>query len=282
MRILRYVLPVLALVAGAGLAVTGPSQAVTPHYYVALGDSLSRGYQPGQGDTTQGYVNDFYQKLKAHDSSLQLISLGCSGETTGSMINGGVCTDRYPDSSQSQLTTAVAFLKAHLGAVTYLTIDIGANDVDGCASGGSIDAACVAKGLVTIGQNLTTILPALVTADGGKPFSIGMTYYDPFLAEWLTGTTGKAVATASVPLAYGLNSELGAAYVAAGFRVADVGGAFQTGNFTTRQLVLPYGFLPTNVANICKWTYMCSVNNIHANPAGYGVIATIFARVAKI
>jgi hypothetical protein len=139
----------------------------------------------------------------------------------------------------------------------------------------------VAKGLVTIGQNLATILPAIDAADGRKPISVGMTYYDPFLSEWLSGTTGQAVATLSVTLAYGLNAELGAAYLAAGFRVADVGGAFKTGTFTGRQLVIPYGFLPTNVANICKWTYMCSLGNIHANPTGYTQIANVFARVIR-
>lgn len=275
MRILRYVAPVVALVAAAGFAVTVPSQAAGPHYYVALGDSLSQGYQPGPGNTNQGYVDDLFHVLHNRDSSLQLVKLGCSGETTGSMINGGVCT--YPEGSQ--LKAAVAFLSAHQADVKYLTLDIGANDVDGCASGGSIDAACVTKGLVTIGQNLATILPAITAADARKPFSVGMTYYDPFLAQWLASTTGKAVATASVPLAYTLNGELGGAFVGSGFRVADVSGAFQTGNFAGHQLVLPYGFLPTNVANICKWTYMCSKNNIHANPTGYAVIASIFARV---
>jgi hypothetical protein len=84
-----------------------------------------------------------------------------------------------------------------------------------------------------------------------------------------------------VPLAYSLNAELGTLFVANDFRVADVGGQFQTGNFAGRQLVLPYGILPTNVADICKWTYMCSVNNIHATPTGYSVIAGVFARVIR-
>ena len=279
MRTLRYLMPVVALLA-AGLSIVVPSQAVTPHYYVALGDSLSRGYQPGLGDTNQGYADDLFNTLHARDTSLQLVKLGCSGETTTTMITGGRCTDRYPLGT-SQLAVAAQFLKDHGADVKYLTLDIGANDVDGCATGGSIDPVCISQGLVTIAKNLATILPTITAADGRKPISVGMTYYDPFLASWLTGTNGQAVATASVPLAYGLNAELGTAFVGNGFRVADIGGAFQTGNFTGRQLVLPYGFLPTNVANICKWTYMCSQANIHANPTGYALIASVFARVIR-
>jgi lysophospholipase L1-like esterase len=273
-RILRLVLPVLALV---GLAVVVPtqSQATPAHYYVALGDSLSKGYMPGTGDTDKGYVNDLFTTLHNRDHSLILKQFGCSGETTGSMINGGICT--YP--LGSQLKQAVDFLSHNQADVKYLTLDIGANDVDSCATGGSIDFACVGKGLTTIAQNIATILPALATADGRKPFSVGMTYYDPFLSQWLSGTTGKAVATASVPLAYTLNAELGVAFVASGFHIADVGGAFQTANFTGRAIVLPYGILPTNVANICRYTFMCSQNNIHATVGGYAFIASVFARV---
>jgi lysophospholipase L1-like esterase len=60
-------------------------------YYVALGDSLSRGYLPGSGDTDQGYVDYVYLRLHAKDPSLQLVKLGCNGETTATMINGGTC-----------------------------------------------------------------------------------------------------------------------------------------------------------------------------------------------
>jgi len=279
-RIRRVLLPVVMALGLAATAVVGApaSGADEPHYYLALGDSLSRGYMPGFGDTDQGYVDDAYAALHASDPSLELVKLGCSGETTTTMINGGKCLDRYPVGT-SQLDAAAAFLRDHPGAVKYMTLDIGANDVDGCASGGSIDAACVTQGLVTIAQNLTTILSRLHDAAGGQqPRRVGMTYYDPFLASWLTGVQGQLIAIASVPLLETLNTTEAALYLLYGWRVADVGAAFHSADFLTHRTVDGYGSLPTNVAYICQYTYMCSLQNIHANVAGYQLIADVFVR----
>jgi lysophospholipase L1-like esterase len=270
------VLAVVTLGASLVLAPTGGADP-TPHYYVALGDSLSRGYMPGVGDSDQGYADDLFATLQARDPSLQLVKLGCSGETTGTMINGGKCTDRYPVGT-SQLSVAEQFLRDHRGQVTYLTLDIGANDVDGCASGGSIDPTCVTKGTFTIVQNLDTILAGLTAASGRLPRSIGMNYYDPFLQQWLTGPQGQVVAAASVTLLEGINTAESAEYVLYGWRVADVATAFHSLDFINKRPAPPFGMLPQNVAYICNYTFMCSQQNIHANVAGYQLIADAFAK----
>ena len=276
-RVLSSVVVAL-IAAGAAVAIAPAASAdATPHYYVALGDSLARGYMPGPGDTDQGYADDLFATLHAKDPSLVLVKLGCSGETTTSMINGGKCTDRYPVGT-SQLDVAEQFLRDHAGAVRYLTLDIGANDVAGCAAGGSIDAVCVTQGVVTIIKNLQTILDGLVAADGKLPKSVGMTYYDPFLASWLTGTQGKVVAVASVALLAAVNAAESLLYVGHGFKIADVGTAFHSIDFLTQRSVPGYGTLPNNVAYICQYTYMCSQQNIHANVAGYQLIANVFAK----
>jgi lysophospholipase L1-like esterase len=256
------------------LAAPGAADASTPTYYVSLGDSLAKGYMPGPGDTNQGYADDLYVQLHLTHPTLQLVKLGCSGETTGTMINGGHCAN-YPVGS-SQLDAAVAFLKAHQNAVTYLTLDIGANDVDNCAPNGSIDLPCVANGVTTIVPNLQTILTALTAADGRKPRSVGMNYYDPFLAEWLTGSQGELVATASVGALAAVNSAEATEYQLYGFGVADVAAAYKTGRFAPLVTLAPYGKIPTNVATICKITYMCTQQNIHPTTAGYRVIANAF------
>ncbi|HVD88477.1 MAG TPA: SGNH/GDSL hydrolase family protein, partial [Jatrophihabitantaceae bacterium] len=100
-------------------------------YYVALGDSLSQGFMPPTGDTNEGYVDQLYAHLRQNQPQLQLVKLGCSGETTTTMRRGGICT--YTDAA-SQLDAAVTFLRTHQGSVKYLTIDIGANDIDPCAA----------------------------------------------------------------------------------------------------------------------------------------------------
>jgi len=267
----------LALATVVGLAPGIAAADTTPHYYVSLGDSLSRGYMPGVGDTDQGYADDLYTTLQASDPTLQLAKLGCSGETTGTMINGGKCTDRYPVGT-SQLTVAEQFLRDHAGQVTYLTLDIGANDVDNCASGGTIDPVCVTQGLLTIAANLNTILTGLQAAAGPVPLKIGMNYYDPFLASWLTGTQGKAVALASVALLEVLNVTEQTLYVLHGFKIADVALAFHSADFLTQRTVAPYGKLPTDVAFICQYTFMCSQANIHATADGYQLIADAFRK----
>jgi lysophospholipase L1-like esterase len=206
-----------------------------------------------------------------------LVKLGCSGETTTTMINGGRCTDRYPVGS-SQLSAAEAFLAAHGADVKYVTIDIGANDVDGCAPGGSIDAVCLAKGVLTIAQNLDTIMSRLKAAATDVPSRVGMNYYDPFLEYWLNGPQGQVISQASVALLVGVNTVETAIYELYGFKIADVVTAYNTLNVLNFDTVAPYGKLPRNVATICRLTYMCSVQNIHPNVTGYQVIADAFLR----
>lgn len=269
----------LAALAATGLAVTCGSAAMatsSAHYYVALGDSLSVGYQPGLGNTNHGYTDDLYKTLKAKDPSLKLVKLGCAGETTTTMLNGGICT--YPEGSQ--IKAAESFLKAHHGSVRVVTLDIGANDVDGCLAGGSISPPCILRGLQTMGTNLPQITSRLRLAAGPGPRFSAMTYYDPFLASWLKGSSGQTLARESVLLANLINAIEAGVYKLSGFSVADVSGTFATNDFGHPEK-LPNGTtVPRNVARICTWTWECVKGDIHANQVGYQKIADTFAAVA--
>src|SRR5262249_34135756 len=116
-------------------------------YYLALGDSLALGVQPTfnghDGPTNQGYVDDLYHVTRLHVQGLRLTKLGCSGETTTTMINGGIC--EYAQGSQ--LAQAVEFLQTH--RIAFITLDIGANNIDGCFTMNppAIDPICVSNGL---------------------------------------------------------------------------------------------------------------------------------------
>jgi lysophospholipase L1-like esterase len=267
------VVSVAAVLAGQSAAsATSPP----PTYYVALGDSLSQGFMPRGGNSDKGYVDQLYAQLEQSQPSLRLVKLGCSGETTTTMRQGGICS--YSGAA-SQLEAAVAFLRAHRGAVRYLTIDIGANDIDPCAASGGIDLACARTSLLTIGRNLPAILAALRVAGGVGPQYAGMTYYDPFLAAWLLGPAGQALARESVEITNILNGLETFEYRLFGLKVADVSGAFRTNNFTE----VPFGSLPINVATICTLTFMCTpnVNNIHPNVRGYAVIAGAFEAILR-
>ncbi|NUU23854.1 MAG: SGNH/GDSL hydrolase family protein [Streptomycetaceae bacterium] len=243
-------------------------------YYVSLGDSLAKGYMPGQGDTDQGYTDRLYAALKAKDPKLQHVKLGCSGATTTTLRNGG---DRCTYAEGSQLAAAAKFLREHRGRVRYVTLNIGANDVARCAAGGGIDLPCTFEGLGAIAKNLPVIVDTLRSAGGPRPQYAGMTYYDPFLAAWLTGPEGQRTATLSVGLNEILNGIINANLYRTGFRVADVAAAFSTRSFTPTVPLPGAGDVPLNVARICQWTFMCTKQDIHANPVGYQVLADTFA-----
>jgi lysophospholipase L1-like esterase len=283
------VLAAAATAAAAAVAVRGPSRAGPQHprrsqarpvasYYLSLGDSLARGVQPDRAGasiaTGLGYPDQLYAMLRPGDPGLRLVKLGCSGETTFTMIHGGICAYQ----GGSQLAAAVRFLRAHPGRVSLITIDIGANDPNSCIAHPRLsDAArCVQSTIPDAVENLARILRTLRAAGGGKVRVIGMSYYVPELAEWRDGLAGRALARLSEQLAAGYNYLLARAYTAAGARVADVAGAFRTADFAG----LASGSVPRNVALICSWTWACAQPprgpNEHANAAGYRVIAEAF------
>jgi len=276
-----------ALVAACGAAAGGansPARRDKPRasYYLALGDSLSRGVQPSAGGaslpTGQGYPDQLYAALHAGDPELRLVKLGCSGETTATMINGGIC--KYP--AGSQLAQAVDFLRAHRGQISLITIDIGANDPDSCIQRPTIlkIAACITSTFSDTTDNLTKIMTRLRSAAGPAVRIIGMNYYVPALAEWRDGLLGRQVARLAERLVVGYNRLLSGIYTAHGARVANVFGAFHSGDFTDEVTLPGLGRLPRNVATICTYTWECAAAprgpNEHAREVGYGVIALAF------
>ena len=248
-------------------------------YYISIGDSIAAGYQPDVNQDTQvAYSDQLYSQLKQHDPGLKHIRLGCDGETTASLIKGGTCS--YPN-AQSQLDAAVKALTQHGDRVRYVTVDIGANDILQCVSkAGAFDQDCVNRATQAIPQNLAQITRAL-RAEGsqGTQFA-GMTYYNPFLAQWLSGQGGQETAKGSVSLVNAENAALSQVYTAAGFKVADVAGAFGSNDFTP--VSAPgYGEVPRNVATVCQLTWACTNQDPHPNSSGHTVIASTFAAVLR-
>jgi lysophospholipase L1-like esterase len=261
----------------------------TPRYYLALGDSLSQGMQPDQNGTTlntdEGYVDDIFGVEQHHIKNLQLVKLGCGGETTGSMITGQGNQFAGPldckPKGGSQLKAAELFLKAHhkKGQVPLITIDIGANDVDSCATASDL-IGCVTTGENNIKTNLPVILSRLkAAAPAGTKFA-GMTLYNPVLAGWFSSSSDTHnLALASTVFAKQINDDLTEADTNAGFVTADVAGAFDSYDSTD---TVPFNgqSIPINVARVCSWTWACTTPpsgpNIHANKNGYAVIAQAF------
>ena len=279
---------IAALTACSGPAPSPPAAAAIaaeppPTYYLALGDSLAQGVQPNAAgtsvETPAGYPDQVYATLHRNHPTLKLVKLGCPGETTVSMINGGICHYR----SGSQLRAAGAFLRQHRGQVLLVTVDIGANDPEACSGQPSFSqlAACAVKGVPSAVTHLRTIATRLKAAAGPNVRIVGMNYYLPALAEWRSGLTGRAVAWTAEKLAATFNALLGRVYAKAGIKVANIFGAFQTTDFADHGTNLP-----RNVTLLCRWTWECAAAprgpNQHANQAGYQVIARQFLKAADL
>lgn len=274
---------------GASSATTAATagQAATTRYYLALGDSLAAGDQPNHAganvSTTQGYVNQLDAVLAAHGHALTLHNLGCASETTWTLIHGTIC--RYPGEpgTGAQLRAALDFLRAHAGHVPLITIDIGGNDLDSCytISSAATASACVKSLAGGMNSRLTAIAKALRAADPTAAI-VGLNYYVPELASWLSGAAGRSLAKVQLTVTELLNAGLVADYKSVKALGANVFGKFQSSDLTDKTTLPGHGGVPVSVALVCDWTWMCAAppkgGNAHANKKGYGQIAaTIYA-----
>jgi lysophospholipase L1-like esterase len=282
---------VIAVLALSGLVAPGatastrtatpPTAAAGSHatgWYLAMGDSLAAGYQPGQGDDKAGgYVGGVLDAVRTATPKTKLVNVACSGETVVTMVDGGRCA--YDEGTQ--LAQAVQFLHAHRRTTRLVTIDIGANDVQRCVSRSplGIDLACIQQGLGDVQRLLPQVLAQLHAAAPDAHLVV-VNYYNPFLAAYLTGAAGQALAQQSVALQAALNAIIAASAATVGADVADVSTAFRSTVTTPVTVPALGGAVPTNVATICAWTWMCQLGDIHANDAGYAVMAdTVAARL---
>lgn len=266
----------------------------TKHYYLALGDSLSVGYQPiGPSfagiETSQGYTNDLRSHYAKQIKNLKLVEVGCPGATTTSLLTGqgntaAVAAFGCDQRGGSQLTAAVKFLRAHhhTGEVPLITLDIGANDVVPCADGPSNQiVSCVEAGDQAITTNTPKILKALHrAAPKGTKFA-AMNLYDPLLADELSSDSStQALGYLSLTLVQDVDGSIATANRKGKFKTANVAKAFHTYDTT------PESFdgqqVNTDAVDICKLTWMCAAPpqgpNIHANKTGYETIAKAFEK----
>ncbi len=246
--------------------------------YLALGDSLAFGYSqakfnslypdenPAAYDT--GYVDDFGKVLEIFSRRLAIVNDGCPGETTDSFISGPCAYQlSFPlhhayvgGPSSSQLSDALAYLAAHPGEVSPITIDIGANDALGLIEGTcKLEPACIAAGapaeLAHIGANLGLILGKLrAAAPRAQIVVLGL--YNPF---------GSRIAGGN-ELTAALNRVMAGVAASVGARFADPLPVFN-----------PPGALEGPA--ICLLTNMCTpLVDIHPTDLGYAALAGLVLR----
>jgi lysophospholipase L1-like esterase len=272
----------VAMALGLAPSASASATVTVPHrYYLALGDSLAYGYQPNAPAplhrSGHGYTDDLAAVLSARAATAHApftyTDLGCPGETSTTFLVGPCPA---PHSYSTQLAAATDFLTAHRGDPVTVTLDIGANDVDGCLTASGPDISCVLSGIASATSNLNTILSKLQAVAGPQTRFVGSNLYDPFLASWRSGTSGIETAAATLALVNILNPALSTVFALHGVPVADVATAFGTNDVTP---VLYQGqLLPHDVALTCKLTWMCTFTppNIHPTDAGYTAMAGAF------
>ena len=243
--------------------------------YVALGDSLAAGYQPGGAELREtAYPALTARRLGAEGAGLTVENLGCSGETTTSLLEGGKCD--YDEGSQVE--QAEALLKARAGEVGLVTIDIGGNDLLRCVrAGADIDTACVAKGVETVEKNLPTILERLRAAAGEDVPVLVLGYYNPWVAAKALDQPVQGVDAAATAYTR-LSSVIEDSATDAGATFVGLDDAFATHD--TTPTTINGRTVPENAARVCTLTNICTAGDIHLTDEGAATVARVLAQAA--
>jgi lysophospholipase L1-like esterase len=260
--ILAAVLVALTLGASAaGSASTAPRD-----YYLAVGDSMTYGIQPAKASIglppsafDTGYVDVFAAQLRALAPGIRVVNYGCPGESTVTFRKGG-CPwlaegKRLHDAFRgSQLAAALAFLRAHPGRVSPITVTLWGNDffplVDACKG----DPACVQKRMGSIASRLGSILTQLRRAAPTAEIIV--------TGAWNPNPEGVAQTD---PVFRVLDGQIRRAAAPARARFADMRKVFNSG-----------GTPAARRARICSLTFMCKEGDPHPTNAGYREMAKAF------
>lgn len=248
------------------LNIKNPAQRIGHHYYLALGDSISFGYQPNL-DFSDGFVDQVFAELQKA-SITDLTDYACAGDSSTTMIQGDCPGHLIKHNAYTgpQLAAALDFLGRHRGQVSPITLDIGSNDVLPDFNSGTCtvpDSDRAKADLDTLDANLTqTIFPQLL----GKLAAVAglavtnlylLNYYNPFAKQ----------CPDSASFAHTLNDHLAADAAKFKVPVVDIYGAF--------------GGDDHQADHICEYTWVCNAqfnHDFHPTTLGYSVIAAAVER----
>jgi lysophospholipase L1-like esterase len=263
---------VLAVALGTATAASAspPPRLVPPKsYYLALGDSIGYGFQtskalaglPPEAFNT-GYADLFAARLRQLRPRIATVNYSCPGESTATFLlpciwktSGHALHNDYPG---SQLGAALAFLAAHRGQVSPITLSLNGNDANEflltCPPG---DLACIQAAapaaIAAYQTRLTSILRGLrAAAPGAEMIVVGA--YDPDVGAFAFAD----------PLFTQLNRAQQAAAATVRARFADPFPVFN-----------PPGDETAETAAICTLTLLCSQGDGHPSDAGYRALASI-------
>jgi lysophospholipase L1-like esterase len=192
-------LATLCVGALAGPATAAPAPVTPGSGYLALGDSITFGYEEAELVPAPNYHNAAsflgYPEHLAKALHLKLANVACPGETSASLINASAPSNGCADSPNaanpayrksfplhvrykgSQLSYAIKYLRKHKD-VRLVSLMIGANDgflcrettSDGCASE-------LPSVLAKTSKNVATILSAIRNQAGYRGRLVLLNYY---------------------------------------------------------------------------------------------------------
>jgi len=236
-------------------------------YYLALGDSIAYGIQPDKFDRglppsgyRTGYVDVFAKHLRQVAPTIRVVNYSCPGESTVSFVRGGCpwlaegrkLHDPYRG---AQLKAALAFLAAHRGQVSPITVHLWGNDIDPVAEACKGNFACIKKrapaAIAQISSRLGDILRRLRAAAPSAEIIVNGTWN--FNVDDLPGTD---------PLFRSLDAGIRRAVTGANARFADIFPLFN-----------PQGNVSRERARVCAYVFICKRDDPHPTDAGYRAIA---------
>jgi len=258
-------------------------------FYLVIGASASLGTQPDgiparNGHRTKtGYSDDLVKLEAANGIALTMREIGCPGETMQRIL--GQLKDACYTLPITQLSIATKYLRAHLGEVGLVTLDLGFNNIRPCLTLTLTNQSCVNHGIVAVRNDLPTIVSRLQRAAGPLVHFVGLEYSDPYLAYYLDGSAGRVTAQQGLVAMNEMNSVLSTVYRARSVQVADVPAAFLSSSVKPVTMT-NVGTVPENVARACAGSWMCTAPPFgpddHPNNTGYLIIArTIAAQLPR-
>ena len=271
---IRYLLAVLVAISAVALtpmasAGSGPIFNPPKKYYLALGDSVAYGFQswklaaglPPSGFDT-GYVDVFSDRLRTIRPDVAVVNYSCPGETTTSFVAGPCLYTQlgqhlHDHFEGSQLDAAVAFLEAHRGQVSPITLTLWGGDVREFIASCDGDLGCIlanAPGEISrIASRLEVILAELRAAAADAEIIV--------TGAW---NTALGALPETDPLFIALNDALERATAANAGRFAAVFPVFN-----------PQGDVAAETAAICTLTLLCTQADSHPSDAGYQALANV-------
>jgi lysophospholipase L1-like esterase len=264
-------LAIVFALAAAAPASASPSPVFNPpkSYYLSLGDSIAYGFQtakalaglpPTAFDT--GYADDFGRSLRGIRPGITTVNYGCPGETTASFISGPCIWKAagfalHDDYSGSQLDAAVAFLHAHPGQVSPITLTLWSNDVNALIRSCGFDLACIQNGapatMSSISSNLATILSRLRSA----------------------APDAEILVTGAIDTLLGLFDVADPLFLALNAAMRDVADSARARFANLFPIFNPQGDPAAETAAICTLTLLCTDGDSHPSDTGYEAIANV-------